>query len=246
MLVIFAAPASARPLDQVIESGNLALCAHPNALPFSAKEGERHGFQIEMAEALAKSLNVALETNWVITGFDRNRTECDIVIDAIADAEAQEENHIKLSKPYRRSGVALAVRADDGSITSIGDLDNVAKVGILPGSMAAMVLGKRGVRTTPSMFEDDLLDEVASGEIAAAAVTPTAIGYYNGRHADHKLKMVDAFAAVRDLTWNVAVGMVKADPPLVAAIDAALDKMSAAGTIKEIYARYGVELLPPK
>ena len=245
--LVVAAPVSARPLDQVMESGTLALCAHPNALPFSAKDGERHGFQVEMADALAKSLKVALETNWVITAIDRNRTECDIVIDAIADAEAQAENHIKLSKPYRRSGVALAVRADNAAVKSLDDLrEGASKVGVLPGSMAAMFLGKSGFRTTPNGFEDDLLGEVVSGESAAAAVTPTAIGYYNFRHPEKPLRMVDAFAGERDLSWNVAVGMVKADAALVAAVDAALDKMTAAGAIAAIYRRYGVELLPPR
>lgn len=237
----------ARVLDQVKESGTLALCAHPNALPFSAKDGARHGFQIEMGEALAKSLQVNLETNWVITGFDRNRTECDIVIDAIADADAQQEDHIKLSKPYRRSGVALAVRADNAAVQSLADLkDGTKKISVLPGSMVAMFLGKHGFRTTPNGFEDDLLGEVVSGETAAAAVTPTAIGYYNLRHPEKPLRMIDAFAKEPDLTWNVAVGMVKADAALVAAIDAALDKMVAAGTITNIYKGYGVELLPPQ
>ena len=241
-----AATASARPLDQVMESGNLAVCAHPNALPFSAKDGERHGFQVEMADALAKSLKVALETNWVITAIDRNRTECDIVIDAIADAEAQAENHVTLSKPYRRSGVVLAVKPD-GPVASLADLkDGKTKISVLPGSMAAMVLGKRGFRITPNGFEEDLLREVATGYSGGAAVTPTALGYYNLRHPESPLRLIDAFAKEPDLTWNVAVGMVKADAALVAAIDAALDKMLAAGTIANIYKGYGVELLPPR
>jgi len=239
-------PTLARPLDQVKESGTLALCAHPNALPFSAKAGGRHGFQVEMAEALAQSLGVGLETHWVIGGFDRNRTDCDLVMDAIADPEAQGESRLELSKPYRRGGVALAVRADNAAIRRLEDLTSGAKVGILPGSMAAMVLGRRGIRTSPAGFEDDLLDEVASGEIAAAAVTPTAIGFYNLNHAGHPLRLVDAFAQEADLSWNVAIGMVRPDPALRDAVNAALDKLVTDGTVKTIYARYGVELLPPR
>ena len=245
-LALLAQPAAARPLDQIKESGTMALCAHPNALPFSAKDGDRHGFQVELAEALAKALGVTLETNWVITGFDRNRTDCDLVIDAIADAEAQAESRLGLSKPYRRSGVVLAVRADNATIASLADLNAAGKIGILPGSFAAMVLGKRGVHTSPAPFEDELLGEVASGELAGAAVTPTAVGYYNLRHADKPMKPLDLFAAEPDLTWNVAIGMVKADQAFTAAIDAALDKLVADGTIKTIYARYGIELLPPR
>jgi polar amino acid transport system substrate-binding protein len=239
-------PAIARPLDQVKESSALTLCAHPNALPFSAKAGPRHGFQVEMAAHLAKIVGVALQTNWVITGRDVHRADCDILMDAIADPEAQGETGLSLSTPYRRGGVALAVRADNDTIHGLADLPHAGKIGILPGSMAAMYLGQHGVRTSPAGFETDLLDQIMSGELTGAAVTPVAIGYYNLSHPHHPLKMLDLFGHEKDLTWNIAVGMVRPDPALTAAIDAALKKLEAAGTIKAIYASYGVTLLPPR
>jgi polar amino acid transport system substrate-binding protein len=244
--IVMAAPALARPLDQVRESGAIALCAHPNALPFSAKDGDRRGFQIELGEAMAKQIGVALETHWAVAAHDLNRADCDFVLDAIADPEAQQESRLNLSKPYGSSGVTLAVRGNNGSIRGFADLPGAGKIGILPGSMAAMYLGQHGVRTSPAGFESDLLDEVASGDLAGAAVTPTAIGYYNTLHAGHPMKIVAAFAAVSDLNWNLAVGIVKPDAALTAAIDAALDKLIAAGAIAAIYARYGVVLAPPR
>jgi polar amino acid transport system substrate-binding protein len=246
LLFHFALPAVARPLEQVKESGAIVLCAHPNALPFSAKDGDRHGFQVELGAALAKEIGVGFETHWTVSAYDLSRADCDFVLDAIADPEAQNESRLKLSKPYGGSGVTLAVRGDNVSIHSFRDLAGADKIGILPGSMAAMYLGQHGVRTSPAGFETDLLDEVAAGEVAGAAVTPTAIGFYNTSHADHPIKSVAAFASVRDLNWNLAAGLARPDAALTAAVDAALDKLIAAGTIKTIYARYGVDLSPPR
>jgi len=246
LLAASAGSAASRPLSQVEESGTIALCAHPNALPFSAKNGERHGFQIEMGEALAKALGVTLTRNWVITGFDVNRADCDMVLDAIADPEAQGETRLKLSKPYRRSGVALAVLASNQSINAANDLNARTKVGVLPGSMVAMWLNHHGIHTTPNVFEDGLLDEVANGEEPAAAVTPTAIAFYNQTHTDHPMRVVDAFAKEPDLNWNVAVGLVKPDEALVDAVNAALDKLLTDGAIARIYAGYGLQLRPPE
>jgi polar amino acid transport system substrate-binding protein len=48
-----------------------------------------------------------------------------------------------------------------------------------------------------------------------------------------------------ELRWEVAVGMRKADDALVAAIDAALDRMLAQGIVSCICASYGVEQNPP-
>jgi len=243
---IAAGSAGARPLDQVRESGVIALCAHPNALPFSAKDGDRRGFQIELAEAIAREVGVRLETHWAVAAFDLNRADCDFVLDAIADPEAQAESRLKLSRPYGSSGVALAVRGDNGTIHALADLAAAGKIGVLPGSMAAMYLDRHGVHTSPAGFESDLLDEVAAGELAGAAVTPTAIGYYNTRHALHPMKAIALFAAAPELNWNLAVGMAKPDAALTAAIGAALQKLVAAGAVKAIYARYGVDLAPPR
>jgi len=241
-----ASPISARPLEQVKESGAIVLCAHPNALPFSAKDGARHGFQLELGAAIAHEMGVGFETHWTVSAHDLNRADCDFVLDAIADPEAQAESRLKLSKPYGSSGVALAVRDDDRSIHAFGDLAAAGKIGILPGSMAAMYLGQHGVHTSPAGFESDLLDEVASGELAGAAVTPTAIGFYNAGHGAHPMKLLALFATVRDLNWNLAAGIAKPDAALATAIDAALDKLNAEEKIKSIYATYGVMLAPPK
>jgi polar amino acid transport system substrate-binding protein len=245
-LTLLSLPAVARPLDQVRESGAIALCAHPNALPFSAKEGARHGFQIELGQAIADKIGVGFETHWAVAAHDLDRADCDFVLDAIADPEAQNESRLKLSKPYGGSGVALAVRTDNGAIHAFADLAAAGKIGILPGSMAAMYLGQHGVHTSPAGFESDLLDEVAAGELAGAAVTPTAIGFYNAQHAGQPMKTVAVFVAVRDLNWNLAAGLVKPDAALTAAVNTALDKLQAAGTIKAIYARYGIALSPPR
>ena len=48
--------ADARPLAQIKDSGAIVLCAHPNSLPFASKDGSRHGFQVELAQASARLL----------------------------------------------------------------------------------------------------------------------------------------------------------------------------------------------
>jgi polar amino acid transport system substrate-binding protein len=239
-------PAASRSFASIKESGTIALCANPNALPFAAREGKRRGFQIELAEALARKLGVALEQDWVISTFDIARTDCDMVLDAIVDQEAQQETHLRLSKPYRRTGVVLAVRGDEKRIRSLDTLGAKAKIGVLVSSMAAMTLDQRGVETVPDVFEDELLTMLAKGEIDAAAVTPTAIGYYNLTHSGNKLRFVAAFDGLPNFQWNVAVGLRRPDPALQQAVDDAIGRLLADGTIRRIYARYGVELQPPK
>jgi polar amino acid transport system substrate-binding protein len=240
------ASAVARALADIKSSGVIVLCAHPSSLPFAKKDGNRHGFQVEMAEALAKQLGVKLDRDWVITRFDLNRTQCDIVMDSIVDPEAQQDSGLQLSKPYRRSGVALALRGRDKATRSLDDLGGEHKVGVLTSSIAAMTLDERGIDTIPGLFEDEVLAMLVKGEVDAAAVSSTSIGYYNLRHPNAKLRLVDAFDGDPELSWNVAVGMRRPDAELRQAVDDALTRMLADGTVKRVFAHYGVELQPPK
>jgi polar amino acid transport system substrate-binding protein len=240
-----AASAMARSLDTIRSVGTLGLCAHPNSLPFASKAGNPPGFQVEMGQALARELGVALQLDWIITVYQMRSADCDIVMDTIADREAQGETNLRISKPYYRTGVALAVPADS-RITSFRDLNEHTKVGVQVGSMAAMILSQRHVSTSTFGFEVDSLEALANHEIDAAAVTPAMAGYYNLTHPDRAVRILGLDESEANLSWNVAVGMVRPDDKLRDAIDAALDRLRADGTVARIYGRYGVELQSPR
>lgn len=238
-------PAPARTLDAIRSSGALGLCAHPNSLPFASKTADPPGFQVEFGQALARELGVSLRLDWIITQYQMRSAGCDILLDAIADREAQGETRLKISKPYYRTGVALAV-LPSSTLTSFRDLNERTKVGVQVGSIAAMIIGQRHVPTSTFGFESDSLDALSNHEIDAAAVTPTAASYFNLTHPDKPLRILDRDESVADLNWNVAVGMVRPDDALREAIDGALERLRKDGSIDRIYGRYGVVLQAPR
>jgi polar amino acid transport system substrate-binding protein len=240
-----ASPAQARSLDAIRESGVLGLCAHPNSLPFASKAGDPPGFQVELGQALAHEPAVSLRLDWIITQYQIRSANCDIVLDVIADREAQGETNLRISKPYYRTGVALAVPATS-QLTSFKSLDGHTKVGVQVGSIAAMIIGQRHVPTSTFGFEVDSLDALVNHEIDAAAVTPTMASYFNLTHPDKAVRILDRDENEADLNWNVAVGMVRPDDALRGAIDAALSKLRDDGTVERVYRRYGVTLQAPK
>ncbi|CCE12160.1 conserved exported hypothetical protein [Bradyrhizobium sp. STM 3843] len=237
--------AEARSLVAIRDSGVLGLCAHPNSLPFANKAGDPPGFQIELGNAFARELGVSLRPDWIITQYQMRSAGCDIVLDVIADREAQGETNLRISKPYYRTGVVLAV-PPGSRLTSFKSLDEHSKVGVLVGSMAAMTLGRRHVPTSTFGFEVDSLEALANHEIDAAAVTPTAASYFNLTHPDKMVRILELDESEADLNWNVAVGMVRPDDRLREAIDGALDRFRTNGTINRIYERYGVVLQAPR
>jgi len=244
-LLASAASLSARPLSSIKERGRLLVCANPNALPFAAKSGERRGVQLELAQALADQLGVSLEVGWVVFPNQIFSVDCDIVLDSIVDAEAQGERHVKLSRPYQESGVALAFRPGVTPVTSYAELKPGLRIGTMVSSIARVYLGKHDIASIPFTFEDEMVEALGKGEIDVAAVSPATIGFYNLTHPEAKLQASMAFASVPDLNWSVAVGMRKADDALVDSINSALGKLLADGTVHRIYAGYGIEQQAP-
>ena len=237
--------AQCRSLNAIRDSGVIGLCAHPNSLPFANKAGDPPGFQIEMGDAFARELGVSLRLDWIITQYQMRSAGCDMVLDIIADREAQGETHLRISNPYYRSGVVLAV-LPGSRLSSFKSLDEHSKVGVLVGSMAAMTIGQRHVPTSTFGFEVDSLEALANHEIDAAAVTPTTASYFNLMHPDKTVRILGLDDNEENLNWNVAVGMVRPDDDLHEAINAALDRLRTNGTISRIYGRYGVVLQPPR
>ena len=239
--------AHARPLDSIKARGRLMVCANPDALPFSSKNGNRRGVELELGEALAKELGVALEVGWVVFPIHVARVDCDILFDSIVDRETAEDAHLRLSKPYTVSGVAIALRPGIDAIKGFGDLKREQRVGAIVGSLASVRLGQKGLPTIPFTFEDEMLEALGRGELDVALATPATIGYYNLTHKDAPATLVLDFESMPEFRWEVAVGMRKADDALASAVNEALDHMLANGVVHRIYASYGIEQgLPAK
>jgi polar amino acid transport system substrate-binding protein len=239
--MLWSASADARLLETVIERGALTLCASPNGLPFASKNGPVRGFQIELGEKIAERLGVKLTREWVVSAIQYRRADCDLVLDLISRKDTSPAGGVRVSRPYHRSGVVLAVRSDSPA-SSLAD----QRVGVPVGSLVSMTLAKGGTTTSPFVFEDEIVEALANREIEAAVVTRMTVGWFNLQHADKPLRLIPAFDNDQDLNWNVAAGLLRPDDQLRERGDAAIEALLADGTIARIYGSYGIELRAPQ
>jgi len=234
----------ARTFSEIQARGLIELCANPEALPYASRSGEQPGFQIELARALAQGLGVQLQVDWTYTARRANQVNCDIVMDAFSDPEVH-EGRLKLSIPYQKTGVALALAPGIPVVQSFDDLHPDQKVGVMVNSVASVVLGKKGLAISPYSFEADMIEDLLSGQIQAAAISPATVAYYNYTHPGRQLGLVYAYDGEPELGWTVSVGMRKADKALVDAINPVLSGLLSDGTVDRIYAKYGVKHRTP-
>ncbi len=109
------------------------------------------------------------------------------------------------------------------------------------GSVASVVLGKRGIATSPYAFQLDMLQDIETGELAGAAVAAPTLSYYIRRHPEAGLRMVNLYEREPELGWSVAVGLRNADQALLSEVNNIVLPLLENGTIAKIYAKYGVE-----
>jgi len=236
--------AGARTLAEIQGRGAIELCANPDALPYASEKGALPGFQIELARALAQGLGVELRVRWIYPHYRANFVNCDIVMDAFSDPEVH-DGKLKLSVPYQKSGVALALAPGLPVVQTFDEVRPPQKIGVMIESLAQVILGKKGLRTSPYSFEADMIDDLISGELQAAAISPAKVAYYNYTHPDRPVGLSYAYDSEPELGWTVSVGMRKADNALVDAINPVLIKLLKDGTVDQIYAKYGVQHRTP-
>lgn len=239
-----ATPVAARTLAEVQANRTISLCVSPDTLPYASDKPGDPGFQVELGRAIAEGLGVSLSIEWVVPRRRASVVNCDMQLDSVNDA-AMHKGRALLSKPYQRSGVALGIGRGLPPVPDYRAIPRDWKVGAMISSVASVVLGKSGATTSPYAFQNDMVEELARGDLQAAAVSIASLSYYIHTHPEAALSLAYAFDGVPDLSWEVAVGLRKSDQALVDAVNAVLDRLMGDGTLARIYARYGVEHRAP-
>jgi polar amino acid transport system substrate-binding protein len=239
--------ADASTLASVQERGWIRVCAHPDALPFSSQEPSQPGIQLEIGEAIAKILKVRLVHEWIVYTRTARRADCDAIIGGVIPLKGETKpppRTVLLSKPYAGGGYVLAVARADTTVHRAADVKS-GKVGVEYTSWPHYLLQTQGISTSAFGSQTDIIDSIVKGEIVAGIVTEPYLGWYLKGHPGGAVKIADGYVRDPELQWNVAVRLVNTDEAMRNAVNQALDTLLADGTIPAIFAKYGVNYLPP-
>jgi len=235
----------------------LRICADPDNLPFSDKEGQ--GFENRIASLVAEDLGMKVEYfYWPHRrGFMRSTIkakECDVLMGIPKGMDG-----FLVTRPYYRSSYQYVSRVDrDLDINSLDDPRlKKLKIGVntigydYNNSPAARSLGARGIvgLTGFSTFYTDenrpnaIIDAVAEDKIDLAIVWGPLAGYF-AKQAPVPLSL----APLPDLdqstktpyAFDVVVGVRKSEKDLHARIDESLERKK--GEIAAILAEFNVPL----
>ncbi|MFC5694798.1 cystine ABC transporter substrate-binding protein [Pseudomonas sp. GCM10022186] len=222
-------------LQDIQQKGAIKVGLEGTYPPFNYQDesGKLTGFEVELAEALAKELGVKAEfqpTKWdgILAALESKRL--DVVINQVTISDERKKKY-DFSTPYTVSGIqALVRKGTEGDIRTAADLAG-KKVGV-------------GLGTN---YEQWLKDNVPQADIRTYDDDPTKFQDLNvGRIDAILVDRLAAFEMVEKTGGRLAVtgepfsrqeagiALRKGNPELLAAIDKALAKLKADGTLKKL------------
>lgn len=241
--------------QRVDDGTEFKVCADQDNLPYSNSKME--GFENKIAEVLAKDLGKKLTYQFWYDrmGFLRNTLNakrCDVVMGTTPDNDA-----LRTSKPYYRSGHVFIYRKDKGLNITDWDSPDLKKsiIGIVGQSPATIPLNDHGLlgNARPYRMQRDLnlppsylVDDVVKGDIDVAVVWGPIGGYY-AKQSKVPLEVVVIPEYEQENVkgkefWNISIGVRKADKERIALIQGALDRNK--DKIQQILDEYGIPTVP--
>jgi mxaJ protein len=235
----------------------LTVCADPNNLPFSNRQGQ--GFENKLAAMLARDLHEPIQYLWWAQrrGFARNtvaQSKCDLWPGVASGIE-----RMSTSRPYYRSSYVFVTRAsrplpgltlDDPRLktltigvqligydgTNTPPAQALADRGLTQNIRGFMLFGDYRKPSPPAA----IVEAVADGSIDTAIVWGPVAGYF-AQQANKPLRL----QAVHDegmwkMSYDVSVGVRRGDTALLQRVNAALASESTA--IERLLVSYHVPM----
>jgi mxaJ protein len=233
----------------------LRVCADPDNLPYSNKQGE--GLENKIAELVGRDLGMPVTYFWwpQQRGFVRRtlgENQCDVLVGIPHDFDPVLTTHAYYRSTYvvvSRENAHLAIRSlDDPALKRL-------RIGVHVDTPPWGALGERGlmdnVQGYPLMFDyrnsdpsrrpAKVLEDVVDGAIDVAIVWGPMAGWFAKRSG-----AALAIVPVRDagkipMSFEISMGVRRSDQALKTRLEAALDRR--APQIQKILAEYGIPVV---
>ena len=229
-------------LDAIKQAGVFKVGTEGTYAPFTYHDesGKLVGFDVEIAEAIAQRLGVKaefIEGKWdgLIAGLDAGRY--DAVINEVGITEERKAKYA-FSDPYIASRAVLIVRQDNADIKDFKDLKGKKAAQSLTSNFAKIAT-EAGAELVGTEGFDQSVALVAQGRADATINDSLSFFDFKKKQPAAPVKIV---AQQEDASASGVI-MRKGDPELVAAINKALDEITADGTYDKISTAYfGVDV----
>lgn len=235
-----AATPHARTLPEMAASNAFVICAAPDDMPFSRRDGTPAGLYVDLGRLVASDLGLQLGVRWIPRRELAHRVGCDAIMGTAvvkaADVPTSWRNVPTL--PWMRAG-AVVVDAGRGPVDTLDALRN-RHVAVPSGSWAHRWLDARGVPVRVRFQTDpDIIAAVVRGDADAGVVSDVAAGWYRQQAGAASLRVLDGLLDPDEFGFDVAIDLLDTDAATLARVNGIVRARLADGAIAAIGMRYG-------
>ncbi|MBW5449033.1 transporter substrate-binding domain-containing protein [Cohnella sp. CFH 77786] len=224
-------------LDTIKANGTIRIGTEGTYAPFTFhdKDGKLTGFDVELAEEVAKRLGVKaefIETKWdgMFAGLDAKRF--DVVANEVSIRDDRKKKY-DFSNPYIVSKAVLIVHQDNNEIKKLSDLKG-KKAGQSLTSNLTDIAKANGAEIVQTEGFNQAIELLLSKRIDATVNDGLSFLDFKKQQPDAPIKVVDetSDASQSGFLFN------KGNPELVEAVNKALDDIKKDGTYLRISEKY--------
>lgn len=227
-------------LQTINDKGVLNVGVEGTYPPFSFVDdsGKLSGFEVELSELIAKELGVKAKvqpTKWdgILAALESKRL--DVVVNQVTISDERKKKY-DFSEPYTVSGIQALVlkkKEKDLNIKSAADLAG-KKVGVGLGTNYEQWVKANVPTADVRTYEDDptKFQDLRVGRTDAILIDRLAALEY-AKKAKDTVAAGDAFSRLES-----GIALRKGEPELLAAINQALDKLRADGSLAKLSEKY--------
>ncbi|OIN14370.1 transporter substrate-binding domain-containing protein [Oceanisphaera psychrotolerans] len=242
-LSLLATPASAQnntTLEQIQSSGEFRFCFESGYMPFEMtdKKGDFIGFDIDIAKAMAKSINVRfvpVNTGWdgIIPALQTNK--CDLILGMSVTPERNLS--VNFADPYLDAGQTVLIRPElADTIDSYRQLNDAAyTVTAQLGTTGEFAIKRYLSQAKVRLFESsaDAAQEVANGRADGFVYDISYNTVYAAQNPDRLVHLSQAFT-YGPLGWAVRKG----DADYLNFLNNFLRQIKGDGTYDRLYSKW--------
>jgi polar amino acid transport system substrate-binding protein len=214
-----------------------------------AKSNSEQGIAIDLVTEIGKDNGYSIQLVPMPTIVELIPALTSNKIDLIAAnmlVSPERQALIDFSEPLFVAGDGLLVlKSDPKEYRSLQDLKG-AVIGTQLGSPFVSLIQKTGLFPDLKIYTSvpDAMQAVSDGQIGAAVVGSLTAAYEQHLGRFSNLRIVKSYQSL--ITGPDALGVRKTDGELLKKINTSLDKLKTNGTMKSIFAKYGIDWTPPK
>jgi len=227
-------------IDEIKKNGKLVL-ATGNYRPFEYHDEKTNkiiGYDIDVAEAIAKKIGVPLEIREMqFTSLipSLQNSQADLVIAAMYITDQRKEV-VDFADPYMDTGMVLVVRSENTDIKSTKDL-NGKVVGVKTGATSEKVaneMKEKGANITIKSYKEtvDYLMDLENGRLDAAINDLLNQLEYNKVHPTVKV-VGDPFTKS-----SLGIAVKKGDKELIDIVNSTLKEMKQNGEADKLFKKW--------